>query len=107
MVTFVRRGWGGQERLSKVFWYALLAIIVLSVLYVLALRAADFTGLKVIRSVAVLTVFAAGMTWCVWTAVALWRCAPNVTGRIWSLVARICAIALAALVVYTFYELVV
>ena len=105
MLTFVRRGWGGQERLLKIFAYAALSIVVLSVLYVLVLRAADSIGIRVIRSVAILATFAAGLSWCIWTAVALWRCAPNVGRRIWGVVARISAIALAAVLAFTFYEL--
>jgi hypothetical protein len=107
MLTFMRRGWAGQARLSQVFLHAVLAFVVLSLLHWLALRAANFAGLKEIRTVGVLSVMAAGMTWCIWTAVALWRCAPNVERRVWVAAARVCAVGLAAVVALTIYELVV
>jgi hypothetical protein len=106
MLAFIRRGWAGQARPSEVFRQALLAFLVLLVLYDLGLPAAKLTGLKEIRILALLGVLAMGMIWCTWTAVALWRCAPN-GPRLLGAVARLCAIGFACVVALTIYELVI
>lgn len=105
MTAVIKKAWAGDERLSTVFWYyAFLGTIIVSVVSNFALKVADSAGIKAIGAVITLGAVIAAVAYNSWIVVALWRCAPNVERRLWGTIARVYAVAQAALIAYWIFE---
>jgi hypothetical protein len=82
MFTFIRRAWLGQAPLWKVFWFGGPLVGAVLPLALTLLLPASTLWAKALAA-AVLVAYGA------WACVALWRCAYNVTSRVWGRLARV------------------
>lgn len=85
----IRRAWRGNERLWVVWWcYGASALAILALLFLLARGHPGSIAQAIFLLTVALLMIAIVISW----AIMVWRCAPNVTNRTWTPIARAFAV---------------